>query len=752
MFLSLGKPSFGPLRVCATLFGLSILIGSLSVEPIHAATDTVASTPNPILFVTQVPVPADFATIGSVFANQSGGMQSVARGGDLWIRYADGTLRNLTQEAGYGNDGRQGANSIAVRDPAVNFSGDKAVFSMIVGAPTAQYQVGEWFWQLYEISGFGAGQTISITRVANQPADYNNIEPTYGSDGSLIFTSDRPRNGQRYLYPQFDEYESQPTTTGVWRLDAASGALSLLQHSPSGSSGPFVDSFGRVIFTRWDHLQTDQQASTDASNEAAGNPPTYGTFDYASEASNAARLPRATEMFPDPLYAVPGSNVNGHRFNFFFPWMVNQDGSGEETLNHIGRHELQNYFERSFTNDPALYDFIDADSDRTNQNPVENVLQLAEDPSHPGRYYAIDAPEFYTHAAGQLISIDGAPGTNASTMAITYHSPRNGSSTFDGPPTSFAGRYRNPLPLADGTLVAAYTDQWDTARNTGSRANPQSNYAFRLYQLNLASDQITVSPGAPLTAGISKSISYWDPDVLVTYAGPLWEFSPVEVHARSTPPQTAIAAMATPETSVFTDTGVDPAEFSAFLRARGLGVLVSRDVTARDSADHQQPYNLRVPGGTQTIGNNGQLYDIAWMQMFQGDQLRGMGGTANPRDGRRVLAKPLHDESAFAFMPPTSGGPAGAVAIAADGSIAAIVPAQRAMSWQTTDASGTPVVRERYWITVQPGEVRACDGCHGVNEGNQAGQPAAQNPPLALRELLLWYRDHSNDVFANGFD
>jgi hypothetical protein len=52
-------------------------------------------TPHAILFVTQVPVPTDFTTIGSTFGNH--------RGGDLWIRYPDGTLRNLTALAGYGN-------------------------------------------------------------------------------------------------------------------------------------------------------------------------------------------------------------------------------------------------------------------------------------------------------------------------------------------------------------------------------------------------------------------------------------------------------------------------------------------------------------------------------------------------------------------------------------------------------------------------------------------------------------------------
>lgn len=43
-------------------------------------------TPHAILFVTQVPVPTDFTTIGSTFGNHRGGVRSAARGGDLWIR------------------------------------------------------------------------------------------------------------------------------------------------------------------------------------------------------------------------------------------------------------------------------------------------------------------------------------------------------------------------------------------------------------------------------------------------------------------------------------------------------------------------------------------------------------------------------------------------------------------------------------------------------------------------------------------
>src|SRR6185312_10401340 len=222
---------------------------SLAIACATCAHAETAALPNPILFVTQVPIRGDFAAIGSVFGNQLGNIETVGRGGDLYIRYPDGSLRNLTAEAGYGTTGFQGASSIAVRDPSVHWSGTKALFSMVVGAPTEQYEQGTWFWQIYEITGFGAGETVSITRVPGQPDNYNNVQPAYASNGTIIFVCDRPRGGQRWLYPQHDEYESTATPTGLWKLDPSTGALSLMQHSPSGSFDPFVDSFGRVIFT-----------------------------------------------------------------------------------------------------------------------------------------------------------------------------------------------------------------------------------------------------------------------------------------------------------------------------------------------------------------------------------------------------------------------------------------------------------------------------------------------------------------------
>ena len=50
------------------------------------------------------------------------------------------------------------------------------------------------------------------------------------------------------------------------------------------------------------------------------------------------------------------------------------------------------------------------------------------------------------------------------------------------------------------------------------------------------------------------------------------------------------------------------------------------------------------------------------------------------------------------------------------------------------------MVRERYWVTFQAGEIRVCAGCHGVNTVDQAGNPPAANAPEALRELMQHYK------------
>lgn len=683
----------------------------------------------PILFVTQVPVKADFTTIGSVFGNQQADLQSVARGGDLWIRYPDGSLKNLTKTAGYGMEGLQGAGAIAVRDPSVYFDGKKAIFSMVVGAPTKQYEYKTYYWQLYEISGLGKNDTPVIRRVPGQPASYNNVYPIYGSDDRIIFVSDRPRGGEAHLYPQLDEYEEAPTPSGLWSLNPGSGDLFLLNHAPSGDFSPLLDSFGRVVFTQWDHLQRDQQA--DADKYEGG---TYGTFNYASEAAGAAKLSDRSEVYPEPRAdkEAQGTNLNGHTFNQFFPWTINQDGSEGEVLNHLGRHELHGYIPQSFNDDPNLTEYY-GQYPRFNPNPINNFLQIEEDPKNPGTYYGIDAPEFYTHASGQIVSLSAPPGLDADHIQVSYLTHRSTAGFTEAgksPDPNHSGHYRDPLPLSDGTLIAAHTPETYGTGGSGY----QANYDFRLKTLKRGANGFWVAD-QPLTPGISKTLSYWDPDKKVDFSGNLWELNPVEVRPRTRPPQPSYALEA-PEQQMFSQAGVDVGKLKAYLAQNNLALAVTRNVTTRDDLDKQQPFNLRVPGGVQTTGGSGKIYDVAHIQFFQADQIRGLGGTANPREGRRVLAQVLHEAKALSANPANPGGPAGSVALGKDGSMAAFVPARRAMTWQLTDASGKGVVRERYWITFQPGEIRVCGSCHGLSSKDQAGNIAPTNPPQALLQLL----------------
>jgi|CXWL01.1.fsa_nt_gi hypothetical protein len=724
-----------------------------------------ALRPYPIMFATQVPIPADFTAIGSVFGNHEGDIDTVGRGGDLYILYPDNTLRNLTAEAGYGvATGFQGATSIAVREPCVHWTGNKAVFSMVIGAPTAIFQGGTWYWQLYEVTGLAQNQTATITPVANQPVGYNNVSPCYASDGKILFTSDRPRNGATHLHPQLDEYEEAETVTGVWLLDPANGALKLLDHAPSGDFTPIVDSFGRVIFTRWDHLQRDQQADQDYDDEQASNPPTFGTFNWSSEAANATALATRAEVFPEARAARPDllpAGVLGHSFNHFFPWMANQDGSELETLNHIGRHELHSYFQRAFDSsiDPNEVDF--SPGGRFNPNPIFNLLQIREKPTGPaGVYVGVDGPEFATHASGQIVSLPGEPGRPADQIGVTYITHRDTENVDDTPGPCHSGLYRNPLPLSDGALIAVHSGERSpgvpetrVAANDGTRALPVARYALRM--VDLVPDGACPGYqkyGSPLLpTGIVKSLSFFDPDVQVFYNSVrMWELNPVEVRSRPAPPLTSAPLLPAPEAAVFASEHVDPTVFRNYLKANSLALIISRNVTTRDIADEQQPYNLRVPGGVTTAPDGSPILDVQYMQLYQADLIRGLGGNLTPNQGRRVLAQPMHD--AAGFNPP--GGPPSSVQLGLDGSMAAMVPAHRAMTWHLTAPlpNATPLVRERYWLTFQAGEMRVCASCHGLNSQDQTTASVPTNQPAALHTLLQYWKTSTGAVMSDGFE
>ncbi|MBL8695236.1 MAG: hypothetical protein JNJ88_14175 [Planctomycetes bacterium] len=697
---------------CIGWIGLAWASGLAPAGPAPAPT---------ILFVTQPPFPGNFATINTVFGNHLAYTPAVPRGGDLYIRYGNGTLRNLTAEAGFG---LEPGKEIAVREPSVHFTAKKALFSMVVGGATKDVFTPV-FWQIYEVSGLEPGGKAVIVKLP-QPDKSNNVSPLYGTDERVIFTSDLPRNRNAASSPQLDEYESVPTNTGIWSMKRDGTDIRILDHAISGAFTPILASDGRVIFSRWDHLVRDQQ-----NNDGTEG---FGAFNYASETSTAA-LPTNIESFPEPLGASQGGYMLGHKFNHFFPWEMNEDGSALETLNHVGRHELLNYFQPSHLGLPYFYE-----PQRKAINGL--LLQIKESPTEPGRFFGTTAPEFYTHGSGQIVSILAGPQVNPDDMEVEYITdPITVSPTPTGQaaPPNHPGRFRNPLPLTDGSLVAVRTSSPYVNQATGGPLG--SSYDFHLSKLEKNGDYF--APAARLIpGGIQKSISYWDNYTYspVSWSGTLWELDPVEVTARKKPKKRVTPLPAMEQQILKEELGsAGVKRLQGYLRANQLALVISRDVTRR--ADKQQDFNLKIAGSsTQTAMPGSTPVEIGFLQFFQGDLIRGY--TAY-QQGRRPIAVPMHD----GVLPKVSGAPKGSVALGADGSMAAIVPAGRALSWQLTKTDGEPVVRERYWVTFAAGEMRVCANCHGINKGDVVlGEPSPTNPPQALRDLLTWYKNAT----ANG--
>jgi Calx-beta domain len=762
---------------------------------------------NPILFVTQVPIPEEvntrditqsFMSITSPFGNHQADTLHAGRGGSLFVRFNNGQIVDLLAAADWSAiaGGKPASDAMAVRNPAVNWTATKAIFSMTVGKPSGPADTTQYLFQLYEITLLTQAQLAAnvkpvLTKVANQPA-YNNVFPTYAQGGKIVFASDRPYNGQAHL-TQREEYLSLPTVSGLWALDPADAtSLKILHHAPSGAFYPFVDSAGRLLFTNWDHLSRDTQAVTDSRLADATFNETFthttnGSGNFADE-SAAAAFTQVTAMtantwdtFPEPrnfdrktlANFYPG--VNGNAFNLFTPWMINLDGTGGELLNHVGRHEVGtgSGFTRNFNTDANLSDFNPATApSATNGNyGIHNFFTSffapREDPLNPGVFYGADGPDLGTHGAGRISKLtNAATGVNPDAMLVTYITDKAGAPLVQGgmnipipnpqfvfPSAVDLDLYRTPVPLADGNLIASHVAVKQTDYNTGTVANPVpvAGYNFRLRSLKPPiAPALFYTNDVTLTAGIAMNTSYWVGATLVSYNGLAWELDPTEVVARAEPAASSAPAVHPVTAAQFTASNVHLPTFQKYLIANNAALSVSFDVTKRDRHDKQQPYNLRVswsghqtikPGTLTTIGSPGVPYDIAWMRFHQGDLRRGYALTGStPLAGRRVVATPMHDT--MPLNVPTAGAPAGSVRIGDDGSVAAIVPAGKAMTWEmlNNDAALTSQVKERFWVTFQRGEVRTCANCHGINTFDQAGATAPSNPPSALAALLAHWK------------
>lgn len=730
---------------------------------------------NPILFSLVVP-PYSSGSFGhqlETFGNHLTGITAAPRGGDLCLMNTDGTVRFLTQEAGFGvaSSEIQAESGIAVRQPHVSSDGTKALFSMVIGGPTKAFDQSYRSnrWQIYEITNLAevvSGMVPDIQKVANQP-EYNNISPIYGSDGQIIYTSDAPLFDMAHTYPQFDEYESSETNTGIFKLNRTTGKIIHLTHSPSGDFDTQLAKDGRIISTRWEHLKRDQQAS----NHRAGNTQ-WQPVNYIDESANAEIVngpamkdgkPFADadgtpyEIFPEAFVHMenginvePNRDINEplHDFNEFLPWEITENGERHQTINHVGRHEFGGVYQPgSKMDDPNLLEGLgnhSANAFRETVGSDAGIFQIKEDPrsGHEGTFYGAWSREFGRFSSGRIFEFSLPIGANPQEMEITDWTH----SDIDNKADAGKGHFRNPLMTMSGTMLASHAIE-------DGLFNLTHPYTFRICKLVKNSADPTDTehiPGSYLTgAGFSKQIVYWgDSTDPISRDVELSETGVVEIVIKAPPVARPVFEIEEVERSVLEEENINIDQLRNWMIDNNLALIAIRNATERDQGERQQPSNLRVPGGVESLPYEGKVYDISHFQIFQADMVRGYG--LRNFSGRRPIASPMHDSEQSptleSFNLFANDGPESSVKIGLDGSIAAFVPATRALTWQTVAPDGESVVRERQWLTFSPGEIRTCEGCHGINGKTQLGNDKPANKPQALRDLVKAWKNKMDGV------
>jgi hypothetical protein len=195
------------LSPCRYAVFLSIAISAVTA---HAADSY------PILFLT--PVTAGDAQ-RSFTDSSDRALDSARHSLDLCIRYADGKIRNLTAEAGFAERSADGLHSIvSLKDPAISWDGDEAVFSMKLKSAVAPE-----VFQLYRVTGLEEGAQTTMEKIPHQPEDRDNTSPLIDADGTIFFASSSsgvPAEGSAQL--------------GVWRIQPDDGQASFVKPLMSG--------------------------------------------------------------------------------------------------------------------------------------------------------------------------------------------------------------------------------------------------------------------------------------------------------------------------------------------------------------------------------------------------------------------------------------------------------------------------------------------------------------------------------------
>ncbi len=469
-------------------------------------------------------------------------------------------------------------------------------------------------------------------------------------------------------------------------------------------------------------------------------PTSSGAFNYDSEEQTTPPASWSiAEYFPESApgqvfealwrrlrrqHARRGLSLRRSRLQPLLPWMMNRDGSEEETLNHVGRHEFGgSYANPSYRNDPALkYISYGAFNGATYFiNGSGGVFHLREDPLVPGMFYASNAAEFSVHAAGDIVRMMGA------------HVEQPGDDEGGAGDRTAAASAACAIPCPSPPVAW----WWRTAPRKATkpaRRRTSMHSACAVPRWSTAS----ACPTPPSPTASRKPSAGGRPDTQVNWSGTLWELDPVEVVARAVPPLSRAPVLPAPEQQALQQAGVDQNCCATGCTRRSSRWWSRATSPCATAPTTQQPYNLQVPGGAMTAPTpNAKIYNIDRQQFFQADQIRGyasgkppqQGGTPSP--GRRVLPVPMHDPPRWRANPPVPAGapPAGVTRSPRTAPPRYSSPPNAPWPRQLVDSSKTgwsqAVVRERNWMSFSPAR-RPCPACHGVNTQAQNAAPRSR--------------------------
>ena len=123
----------------------------------------------------------------------------------------------------------------AVRDPQVHYDGKKIIFSYRKG--------GSQNYHLYEINADGTG----LKQLTDGP--YDDIEPTYMPDGSIIFCSSRCNRWVNCWLTQ---------VAILYRCDANGDNIRPISSNSEHENTPWPLPDGRVLYQRWEYVDRSQ--------------------------------------------------------------------------------------------------------------------------------------------------------------------------------------------------------------------------------------------------------------------------------------------------------------------------------------------------------------------------------------------------------------------------------------------------------------------------------------------------------------